>query len=206
MQRKEKINKIINGIGLLLILGSALLSFSFIYNKYRDKQETEKIIDEVFENKNTPTLEVEVIETPTTTEAPKKQEIQLTSSYLGYIEFSDYGIKRLITNKTDKTTLDKGLVGLMNISANLDDENGNIIMAGHSTSNVFQKLHYMKIGAQIKITTHQKTYYYQITEKHTINDNDYSYFKNVKDKKLLTLITCKNNSKQRLIVIAELRG
>ena len=39
-------------------------------------------------------------------------------------------------------------------------------------------------------------------EKHTINDNDMSYFKKIDNKKILTLITCKNNGNQRLIVIA----
>lgn len=203
MRKKEKINKFISVIGLLLILGSALLSFYFIYNKYHDKQETEKIIDELFIEKEViPTPEVEVIETPKV-ETPK-QEIHLTNNYLGYIELSNYGIKRLITTGTDKATLDKNLVGMLSTSANLDDEVGNVIMAGHSTSNVFQKLHYMKIGDQIKIVTHKNTYFYKITEKHTINDTDMSYFHKVEDNKILTLITCKNNGSQRLIVIAEL--
>lgn len=203
MRKKEKINKFINVIGLLLILGSALFSFYFIYNKYHDKKETEKIIDKLFiEEEVVPTPEVEVTETPKF-ETPK-QEIHLTNNYLGYIELSNYGIKRLITTGTDKTTLDKNLVGTLSTSANLDDEVGNVIMAGHSTSNVFQKLHYMRIGDQIKIVTHKNTYFYKITEKHTINDTDMSYFHEVKDKKILTLITCKNNGSQRLIVIAEL--
>lgn len=203
MRKKEKINKFINVIGLLLILGSVLFSFYFIYNKYHDKKETEKIIDKLFiEEEVVPTPEVEVTETPKV-ETPK-QEIHLTNNYLGYIELSNYGIKRLITTGTDKATLDKNLVGTLSTSANLDDEVGNVIMAGHSTSNVFQKLHYMRIGDQIKIVTHKNTYFYKITEKHTINDTDMSYFHKVEDKKILTLITCKNNGNQRLIVIAEL--
>lgn len=191
----------------MLILISALFTFKFIYTKYTDKQETEKIIEEIFEDVDptTPPV-VEVPEETPTQETPKKQELVLTSNYLGYIEISNYGIKRLITTGTDKYTLDKGLVGTLSVSANLDDEFGNIILAGHSTSNVFQKLHYTKIGDSIKIVSHKNTYNFVITEKHTINDNDYSYFKEIKDKKILTLITCKNNSSQRLIVIAELRG
>lgn len=139
-------------------------------------------------------------------ETPKKTEIQLTNNYLGYIEFSNYGIKRLITTGTDKTTLDKGLVGTLSVSAGIDDDFGNLILAGHSVSNTFQKLHYMKIGEEIKIVSHKDTYIYKITEKHIVNDDDMSFFNKVKDKKTLTLITCKNNGKQRLIVVAELRG
>lgn len=98
------------------------------------------------------------------------------------------------------------MVGTLATSAMLDDEFGNIILAGHSTSNIFQKLHYMKIGEQIIIVSHRKTYIYKITEKHTIYDTDMSYFKQITDKKQLTLITCKNDSSKRLIVVAELRG
>lgn len=205
MPRKEKINKLINVIGLLLILGSALLSFYFIYDKYKDKQDTEKLIEEIFDNEENVTIpEIEVSESSQV--ETSKNELKLTNDYLGYIEFSGYGIKRLITTGTDKNILDKGLVGTLSTSALLDDKVGNVILAGHSTSNIFQKLHYMKIGDQIKIVTHKDTYIYHITEKHTINDTDTSYFHQVKDKKILTLVTCKNNGYQRLIVIAELRG
>ena len=190
MQEKKKINKLINVIGAGLILGSALFTFNFIYNKYKDKQVTEQIIEEVFPDE-------EVI---------SNDNIRLTDNYLGYIEFPNYNIKRLIKTGTDKNTLDKGFVGTLSVSANLDDEFGNIILAGHSTKNIFQKLHYMKVNDEIRIVTHTNTYIYQITEKHIINDTDMSYFKKINNKKILTLVTCKNNGYQRLIVVAELRG
>lgn len=190
-----------------MILGSALYSFYFVYEKYKDKQVTEQIIDEIFNNEiDSNNEEQQVEETPIEETLKKQADIVLTNNYLGYIELSNYGIKRLITTGTDKATLDKGLVGTLKTSANLDDEVGNVILAGHSTSNVFQNLHYTKIGDQIKIVTHQKTYLYVITERHTISDNDMSYFKKVTNKKILTLVTCKSNNKQRLIVVAELRG
>lgn len=93
----------------------------------------------------------------------------------------------------------------METSANIDDI-GNIILAGHNINNVFKKLHYSKIGDEIKIGTYQNTYYFKITERYIINDNDISYFNKRIDKKILTLVTCRNNPKERLIVIAELRG
>lgn len=205
MQTKEKINKCISIIGTILILGSSLFAFYSIYNKYKDKQDTEKIIKEIFPENETVKTD-ETTEENIQEEIKTNDEIKLTNNYLGYIELSNYGIKRLITNGTNKATLDKGLVGTLSTSASLDDEFGNIILAGHSTKNIFQKLHYMKIGEEIKIVTHQKTYIYKITEKHTINDTDMSYFNKVSNKKILTLVTCKNNGYQRLIVIAELRG
>ena len=191
-------------IGFLLIITSTLFSFRYIYLKNYEKNKTEQIIEEIF-------IEEQVIESetkeeqPTIIDTPKKETI-LTNEYLGYIEFSNYGVKRLITNGTDKETLDKNLAGLSDMSASLDDKVGNIIMAGHSTSNVFQKLHYMKIGDEIKIVSHKDTYYFNITEKHVIDSDNFTYFKYNNKEKILTLITCKNNSNQRLIVIAKIKG
>lgn len=210
MLERKKIKIVLRIIGLILTLFSTLFSFYTFYLKYSDKKETEKIIEEVFENNNSTVMfESEVVEQETTIEEieiSKKEEIILTNDYLGYIEISNYNIKRLIISGTERKMLDRGLVGTLSVSANLDDSFGNIILAGHSISNVFNNLHHTRIGDQIKIVSHKSTYYYYITEKITIDDNDMSYFKQVKDKKILTLITCKNNNKQRLLVIAELRG
>ena len=204
--KRKKTNKFIVMLGLILILVSILITCFESYKKYQSNKETEHIIETIFQEE-VPTPEVvEDVSDPVQVETQKKEEIILTNKYLGYIEFSNYGVKRLITTGTDKATLDKGLVGTLNVSAGIDDEVGNLIIAGHSVSNTFQKLHYMKIGEEIKIVSHKNTYIYKITEKHTINDDDMSYFKKIDDKKILTLITCKNNGNQRLIVIAELRG
>lgn len=203
MLKRKRIN-ILSFIGLGLILISTLLTFKYIYEHYKDVQETEEIIEEFF-----PDVVPSPIEKEQKEELPKveqKKEFVLTNNYLGYIEFSNHGIKRLIVNGTDKKVLDKSLVGIYKTSANLDDEFGNVILAGHNNNNVFAKLHYMRINDPIKIVTHNNTYTFVIKEKHSISENDYSYFKQVKDKKILTLVTCQNNNKERLIVIAELRG
>ncbi|MCI8445962.1 MAG: sortase [Bacilli bacterium] len=205
MQKRKIINKILVVIGSLLIIVAIFSTYFFLHNKEIDKQETEIIINNLFSDVPISEIEVESEETLTPIEV-SKQELTLNDDYLGYIELSGYGIKRLITTGTTKEILDKNLVGILSGSASLDDEYGNTILAGHSISNVFQKLHYMKVGEQIKIVTHKKEYYYTIVSKHTINNNDMSYFKSINDKRQLTLVTCKNNNKQRLIVIAELRG
>ena len=189
-----------------MLITSILFSFRFIYFKNKDIKDTKQIIEETFTNEVIENTEVET-QDPVINDVPiKKQEIILTDEYLGYIEFTNYGIKRLITSGTSKNILDKDLAGLSKMSAMLDDEVGNIIIAGHSTGNVFQKLHYMKVGDEIKIVSHKNIYYFYITEKHSVSADDFSYFKYNNEEKMLTLITCKNNSKQRLVVIAKLRG
>lgn len=187
-------------------MGAILSTLFFLYNKYQYKQETNKIIDEIFQEDFSIKTDEEIInqDIPLNEKQTKQEKIQLANTYLGYIEIPTLGIKNLITYGTDKNILNKGLVGLMEISANIDDEFGNIILAGHNINNVFRKLHYSKVGEEIKVVTHQNIYYYKITEKYTINDKDMSYFNTLTDKKILTLVTCENDSSKRLIIIAEL--
>lgn len=203
----QKRNRIIKIIGLFLVIGAILLLFNFVYNKHIDRQKTNNIIKELFnEQIDIPQVEIisEYVETDSTEHESIKEQYVVQSEYLGYIEISSSGIKRLIKYGTSESILNKGFVGMLTNSANLDDEFGNIILAGHSISNVFQNLHYINIGDSIKIVSHSDTYLYKIIGKYTIADNDLSYFQNVKDKKILTLVTCKNNNKQRLIIVAEL--
>ena len=204
MQKIRKINKY-EVMGMILILVSFSFTLKFIYDLNYDKKKTNKIIEEEFSINRI--VEENVIEEENEEiDKNNNYEINLTNDYLGYIELKGYGVKRLIVNGTSNNILDKGLVGMLNVSSNLDDEKGNIILAGHNTINNFKPLHYMNIGDEITITTHRKTYNYEIIEKHTINPDDYSYFNQVKDNKILTLITCNYNGKKRLIVVAKLRG
>lgn len=204
MVKKERVSKLLIVTGLILIIGSTLFSIQFIYKKYKDKEQTNKIIDKVFINKDV--KPIEEIEIPKEFKTKSSNNNSLNNEYLGYIEFPNYNIKRLIKLGTDKEILDNGFVGMLSTSSLLDDEIGNIILAGHNNNNIFAKLHHMKINDSIKIVTHNSIYNYVIKEKHTISENDFSYFKNENDKKKLTLVTCKNNNYQRLIVIAELRS
>lgn len=203
----RKRNKIIFVLGLLLIIRAILLFLSFIHDKYEDRQQTNFIIEEIFDNE-IDISQTEIIIDPGEVESTEYhtviQEYVNQDEYLGYIEISSMGIKRLITFGTSDVILNKSFVGMLTNSANLDDEIGNVILAGHSISNVFQNLHYIGIGDSIKIVSHSATYYYKVVGKYTIEDDDLSYFQKVKDKKILTLVTCKNNNKQRLIVLAEL--
>ena len=194
VKRKIKIFKL---VGLIFILFSLFLCWKFVEGIETNKKETERIISANFYNSYAKTDDIVY--------NSKEDNITLTNDYLGYIELAKYNIKRLIINNADSKSLDKGFVGLMKGSANLDDEYGNIILAGHSIINVFQNLHFVKIGDEIKIVTHLKNYNYIIVAKQTISDNDFAYFKQSDNQKILTLVTCENNNKNRLIIIAKLQ-
>ena len=195
MLEKEKKNKIIKWIGYLLLIISLFYYFISYYHNYKDQKKTNEIISELF-----PSIPMVNDQSTSLTPITNKEN----NSYLGYLELEDYGIKRLITDNTKSDTLDKGLVGLLKTSASLDAKEGNVIIAGHSISNVFQNLHNVKINDKIKIVTKENTYYYEIKEKKIISKNDISVFNQVRDEKILTLVTCENDNSLRLIVVARL--
>lgn len=198
MAKKDIKKKISKYIGIILLLVSMIYLYKFGKAKYKDKQETSRIIENQFLNTNSYMI---------INEKENKLELEtnkLNNYYLGYIEIPSLNIKRLIVKGTGKEILDKNLIGILKSSVNLDSEFGNIILAGHNTNNVFQNLHKAKIGDKIKIVTLKDTYTYAVKDKQTIDESDMSFFKQVSNKKILTLVTCENNIKKRLIVVAEL--
>jgi LPXTG-site transpeptidase (sortase) family protein len=118
------------------------------------------------------------------------------------VPFIEIGnIVRIIKDDTDKKTLDENYVGIYNTEKDIRKVH-NIILAGHSITGVFKILHTIEIGSEIKIYYKEMVNTYQITNKIVIDIDDFSYF-NETDEDRLTLITCVNNKKKRLIVIAE---
>ncbi|MDM0612405.1 class D sortase [Clostridium perfringens] len=85
-------------------------------------------------------------------------------------------------------------------------ESGNIILAGHNNmkGSIFRSLHKLKIGTIVEIQSDNKIYKYKITEREIVEPNNPSLLSQDLSKKEITLITCTNHAKQRLILKGEL--
>ena len=85
-------------------------------------------------------------------------------------------------------------------------ESGNIILAGHNNmkGSIFRSLHKLKIGTIVEIQSDNKIYKYKIIEKEIVEPNNPSLLTQDLSKKEITLITCTNHAKQRLILKGEL--
>lgn len=123
---------------------------------------------------------------------------EINSKYLGYIEYSNMKIE--IVKGINYKNLYNHHVCLDSESISLDN-NVNKLLAGHSTDDVFQKLHKIKIGDMVKIVTSEKEYIYVVDNINIVGDNDINAIK--KDSNL-TLITCMINPHKRLIIKASL--
>ncbi len=85
-------------------------------------------------------------------------------------------------------------------------ESGNVILAGHNNmkGSIFRSLHKLKIGTIVEIQSDNKIYKYKITEREIVEPNNPSLLSQDLSKKEITLITCTNRAKQRLILKGEL--
>lgn len=85
-------------------------------------------------------------------------------------------------------------------------DSGNVILAGHNNmkGSIFRSLHKLKIGTMIEIQSDNKIYKYKITEREIVEPNNPSLLSQDLSKKEITLITCTNHAKQRLILKGEL--
>jgi len=122
---------------------------------------------------------------------------------IGSIEFPDYQIKRIIKQGILTSILDQGYVGFLPLSYQLDDPYGNIVLAGHNRKNAFAFLHDLKLGDTILLNTREKTFSFHIIKIDIISKTDYQYFELSNYEKILTLITCTNHDRQRLVIRAK---
>lgn len=106
-----------------------------------------------------------------------------------------------------KTTDDLLKVSVCKFWGSDPNKVGNLCIAGHNYRNkkFFSKVLNLKVGDIIEITDlDNKTLKYKVYDKYTVDPNDTRCTSQITNgKKIVTLITCTNDSKQRVIVQAE---
>lgn len=201
-KRKNKSWFIIIG-SLLFLAGISLVSYDYFSNKQLDNKE-EQALEEFYN------IEEDTVED--NTEEPQKQEEVKEQVKVNYIAIL----------KIPKINLERGLVEpnsyLNNVKYNLqwidgssmpDEENGNVIIAGHSGSariSYFRKLDKLAIGDEASIDYKGKVYNYKIVDIYDIDKTGTAEIIREKNKSTLTLITCRHNTKKQIVVICELES
>ena len=177
-------------ITIAIIIG-ILLIIKYGGNYINDKQlkETVSVIEQQLEN------------------AQNGEKIE--SSYKGYeiegiIEIPKIEIKYPIISSTTEESMKVSITKFWG-PKNLE-EIGNYIIVGHNNRDgtMFGKTKYLEIGDEIKLTDlNNNTVSYRIFAKYSIDPNDLSYVDSVEpETKEVTLITCTNGHKERLIIKA----
>ena len=180
---------------LVMLIIIAIVVGILICNKYIGRQKNEKKLSEI----------VSAIENIDVAKAQKKQEEIKIEGYEveGIIEIPKINIKYPIINETNDAAMK---VSITKFWGNKINEIGNYTMAGHNNKDgtMFGKTKYLEIGDTIKMTDLSlNTVEYEIFKIYTIDPDDVTCVESIEPgTREITLITCTNGHKNRLITKA----
>lgn len=200
MMKKGFITLII--IGILLIGAALFIEFKSksiqddLVQKYEEKMYSNSSVNYSIPEKTENTEKKDTFTQPNNNKKNEKNDL------IGILEIDSIGVKAPIV--LGEENLDY-VVAKYRSSSDFG-ELGNVILAAHNNmrGSIFRNLHKLKIGATVKIISDNKELEYKITNRYIVEPNDTSKINFSNDKKEITLITCINHAKQRLILTGEL--
>lgn len=206
-------NKVIIVVGILLIVTILILIGIATYDFYQGKQ-IEKDVDNILKQLDEQ-IEINTnvrTQDPITNTIDEENNINETNGTIlindyaiyGKIQISSVGIKYHIVEYNDKN-LKNNICNLANMPIN---GTGNLCIAGHNTSNgtLFGKLKKVKCGDIVEVTNvYGQKYKYIIYSITSVEPEDNSLMQ-TSEQPIITLLTCTNSAKQRLVVQGQLIG
>lgn len=190
--------KICDIILILLIIGAIIFGV-IIGSEYIRREKNEEKLSAVvaqIESINTDTSEIS---------KENKQELIKVDGYdvEGIIEIPKINIKYPIVSTTSDEAMKVAITKFWGTNIN---DIGNYTMAGHNYKNgtMFGKTKYLEVGDKIKMTDlNLNTVEYEIFKIYTIDPDDVTCVESVEpNTREITLITCTNGHKNRLITKA----
>lgn len=182
---------------LIVLIIIAMILASLVIKKNIESKRVEttakQVLSRIKENKN-----------ESTTEVLQEIEEQIEGyKVIGIIEIPKINIEYPILEKTDKTSLNLSITKFWGEKIN---QKGNVVLAGHNNLNnrLFGKIDKLENGDVIELTDSQMiTIKYQVFKKYIIDPNDITcILPENENSREVTLITCTNGNKNRLIVKA----
>ena len=187
-------------LALIVVVAMIAIRYSKNYLNEKDIQETLAIIEQEFKNNE----EVAVNEENATVEEKTLLDVEYKGYKIdGIIEIPKINIKYPIINKTNDETMKISITKFWGPDAN---EIGNYTIAGHNNKDgtMFGKTKYLKVGDKILLTNlKNETIEYTIFKIYSVSPDDVSCAESVDENtREITLITCTNGHKNRLITKA----
>lgn len=201
-KRKNKSWFIIIG-SLLFLAGISLVSYDYFSNKQLDDKE-EQALEEFY------SIEKDIV-VDNTEEPQKKEEVkeQVKVNYIAVLKIPKIGLERGLVDPNSYLNNVNYNLQWIDGSSMPNEENGNVIIAGHSGSariSYFRKLDKLVIGDEASIDYKGKVYNYKIVDIYDIDKTGTAEIIREKNKSTLTLITCRHNTKKQIVVICELES
>ncbi|MGU8577987.1 class D sortase [Clostridium perfringens] len=196
---------ILSIIGAILVAVSLFLSFKSksiqkdLIKEYEERTE-EKKVNEIAEDNEVITDKYHEQSSNTYKNKGNKNNNSATKNQevIGILKISSINLKAPIVNGEENLNY---VVAKYKNSPNFG-ENGNTILAAHNNmkGSIFRNLYKVKIGDTVEVQKDNEVFKYQITKREIVEPNDSSLLTQDLRKKEITLITCINRAKQRLIL------
>lgn len=229
LKRKKKAYKIKFIISICII---AILIIYYVYSAYarnKDENISQEILASIDDNSGEISVEDDVwvfianadeddtysgdVNIDTTVVTKQNQQTGINNTYtapngkvyniVGTIDISSLGVSYPILAETTDALLKVSVCKFWGCEPN---EVGNLCIAGHNYRNnrFFSKVPNMKVGDTIDITDLSgRNIKYSVYDKFTVDPTDVSCTSQLTNRqKIVTLITCTNDSKQRVVVKA----
>ena len=209
MSKNKKIifSFIILFIGILITFSEYFNSkkisvYDYINEMYYNETALDNELEELEEVEVVVNNEEEVVEDT------KEYNFSYDINYIGYLSIPKINFNKGFTSIEDKYNTVSKNIQILSSSNYPDEENGNVIIAGHSGNtsiSFFNKLYLLEIGDLAYINYNNKNYTYQISNIYKVDKTGKVEVKRNKNNKTLTLITCTKDDKfTQTIYIADL--
>lgn len=188
---------------LIILIGIGILTYSF-YQDQKYKNQDTKLLENFFDNYDDSETKVEENITENVTEEPKVKNV----SYLAVIEIPSISLNTgIVMSNSSFSTMNRN-VSIYPTSDMPNVENGNFILFAHNGSSrvaYFKNISKLKNGNEIFIYYNNEKFTYKVINKYEVAMTDKTPLYKIKDKTIITLITCKSgNNKFRTIIVGEL--
>lgn len=185
---KSKTSKILIIVGLLICVGSLSIK---AYSKYLENKATKSFEEQI--DKNT----------------KESKEDDFTNVKAGdeiaIINIPSIKLNTVVVESIEKQYLKHYVCHFENSA--MPGQYGNFSLAGHSSyryNEVFNELHKISLEDEIIIKTLNNEFTYVVKDIFEVDPEDTYVLDQDNEKKELTIVTCTNNGKNRLIVKAEI--
>ena len=184
-------------IGLVIVIVVILIAIKYGSNMINEKEMT-NIVEYI------KSVNLQLPDTDSSEEDNSVTEIEIDGyKVLGIIRIQKIDLEYPILSETTNTSMKKSITKFWGPDLN---KVGNLTLAGHNNTDgtMFGKVKKLEIGDIIEIEDlYKNTVKYQIFDMYVIEPNDVSCVKSVDpNTKEVTLITCTNGNKNRLITKA----
>ena len=202
-KKDKKLSKswfIVTG-SLLVITGICIILFDVLSDKNLEAIE-DQALKEFYIHETEVVEEIVQESTTESVEQPKKK-----IEYVAAIKIPKINLERGLVNPNSYLNNIQYNVSFLKNSAMPDETNGNVLLAAHSGNarvSYFKNLDKLSVDDKVIIEYKGKSYTYSVVNIYDIPKNGKAKIIRNKNVNTLTLITCRHNTNNQIVVICEL--